>query len=75
MATTENRIFTWRTTKEGTEFRFTVCELVARKTPNEKGQYCDAYIKATGLKPTRARAKSMAQRWVRYLKFEASKSK
>jgi hypothetical protein len=66
MASKKDIIYSWRTSKISNGYLFTVSELKARKTPNKIGQYVDTKIIKRGVLPTRAKAKSMAQKWVRF---------
>lgn len=64
------KIYTWRTKKEGTQFRSVVIEMIPRETANESGSYCDSkrIENANRLFRSRAKAKSYSQIYCKYLK-------
>jgi hypothetical protein len=70
-STINNIFFSWSTNKTTNGFKFVVIRNVPRTTPNKIGNYCDSEIVKTGILPTRARAKSFAQKVVRYCKATA----
>ena len=61
-----NIIYGWNTKKVGKGFKWNVTKMTTRKTKNSIGHYADTKVIKSGILPTRARAKLMAQRWVRY---------
>lgn len=62
------RNISWRTTKVAAGFDFAVIEIISRSEPDADGKYADLVTLKTGNRPTRAQAKGLAQRWVRYFK-------
>ena len=60
------KIYSWNTKKTKGGYEYKVKELTPRKKPNKMGHYIDTKTIKSGLKPTRARAKGLAQRWARY---------
>jgi hypothetical protein len=66
-----NSYYTWRTKKEGNQFKFVVSLVVSRSTPNESGQFADTQVVKTGFLKTRPRAKVAAQHWQRYFRKSA----
>lgn len=65
------RNISWNTTKTAEGFSFEVYEIVGRSEPAAAGRYADLVTLKTGCRSTRAQAKGLAQRWVRYLKAQA----
>lgn len=61
-----NKIYSWRTSKTDKGFSFSVYEISPRKTQNKQGQYADTKTIKYGVQPTRAKAKTLAQKYVRY---------
>jgi len=64
------KLYTWKTTKVSNGFKFTVQEMVSRKTPNKMGQYADTKTIKTGIRTSRPKAKLIAQKWIRYFKVK-----
>jgi hypothetical protein len=62
------RNISWNTTKTQTGFAFSVYEIIGRTEPDANGNYADCVTLKTGTAPSRAIAKSTAQKWIRYLK-------
>ena len=58
-------IYTWKTKKTKKGFQYKVSKVIPLKKP-VKGYYARTTTVKKGLLTTRARAKSQAQRWVRY---------
>ena len=65
------RNISWNTMKTAEGFNFSVYEIVSRSEPNAEGMYADIVPLKVGSCSTRAQAKGLAQRWVRYLKAQA----
>ena len=63
-----NEIYTWRTSKVSNGYSFSVYKMTPRKTPNKMGQYADDKLMKYGILPSRARAKTMAIKWIKYYK-------
>ena len=64
--------YSWTTTKTATGFAFTVTRVQPTREADEAGRYCiDTIMKTGGGFATRARAKSAAVKWCRYLKATA----
>lgn len=61
-------LYSWSTTKTAAGFKFTITESTPRATPNAQGRYTDDRIVKTGTRPTRAQARGLAIKWVRYFK-------
>lgn len=59
-------IYSWKTKKTKEGFKYDVQEIKPLKNKNSKGYYADIKVIKTGLKPTRARAKGTAQKYVRF---------
>jgi len=59
-------IYSWNTKKSNSGYKYRVEKITPRKTPNKFGQYANTIIIKSGTQKTRARAKGMATRWVRY---------
>ena len=68
---TPKPLFSWNTTKVENGFKGIVTKGTPRITPNENGSYLDTEVLQEFVLPTRARAKSHAQKWVRYYKANA----
>jgi hypothetical protein len=62
--------FSWKTSKTANGFQFTVSLNQSLSAPNAEGRYVNTKVIKTGTLPTRARAKTMAQKWVRFFKWE-----
>jgi len=60
--------YMWDTTKIKKGYKYNVRRKTERKTKNKKGSYLDSKVVHTGVKPTRARAKAQAQRYIRLKK-------
>jgi hypothetical protein len=69
--TTQNTYFSWSTKKTTNGFVAIVTKNTTRDEANEKGQFVDSEVLRVDTLPTRARAKSHAQKWVKYLKATA----
>ena len=69
----KDSFYSWRTKKLKKGFRFDVQKITSRKTKNKKGMYADIKVAHTGVRPTRARAKAQAQRYVRFYHHKARK--
>ena len=61
-----NTIFTWNTRKTEKGFMFIVSKMTPRTTADEKGHFVDTETVKQGTRPTRARAKGIAQKWCQY---------
>ncbi len=69
--TTENIYFSWKTKKTDKGYIAMVFKNTTRETENKKGQFVDSEILREDIRSTRAKAKSHAQKWVKYLKYIA----
>ena len=62
-------IYSWRTTKTGLGYAFTVVKIAPRTTANDVGHYADTTtVKAGTAVASRDVAKRAAQKWVRYFR-------
>lgn len=61
----------WNTTKTADGFAFKVYEIVGHTEPTAAGSFAEFITLKTGVSRSRAKAKGLAQRWVRYLKAVA----
>ena len=64
----DNKIYTWKTTKGKEGYKFSIIEMTPRKTANKIGQYIDSKSITSGNFGSRAKAKNMAQKFVRFFK-------
>lgn len=64
----DNKIFTWKTSKSDKGFKFSIIELTPRKTQNSLGQFVDTKTLTSGAFSSRAKAKGMAIKFVRFFK-------
>lgn len=61
-----NTFPSWNTTKVSNGFKATVIKLESLDEKNENGVYCNETVMQTGVFSSRAKAKTWAQKWVRY---------
>ena len=69
--TTQKTYFSWNTKKTTNGFVAIVTKNTTRTTANEKGLFVDTEVLRQDVLSTRARAKTHAQKWVKYLKATA----
>lgn len=59
-------IYSWRTHKTPKGYKYEVIQMIPRDKKTKAGQYVITKVIREGYLPTRARAKSNAQKWVKY---------
>lgn len=58
----------WNTKKVANGFQYKVYEIVPLKEADENGKFAKTVVLRTGIKSTRARAKSSAQKLLKYFR-------